>query len=443
MKAGLRALATVMATVMACGAWGQDQVLDDFAEPAAWTVSASDDVKAALRPAPGPTGSALCIDFDFGKVTGYVSARRSLPIDFPARFAFTLNLRGDAPPNALQFKLVDATGDNVWWANRPDFRFPRDWQAHRFRQRDISFAWGPASDRQLRRTESVELVIASGSGAGKGSVCFDQLVLRRLPDVRSPDEPREFDSVTVRWPAGAGPSRYEVQFSDDGSTWRTVRRVEGARGDLQHHLFPDAQARAVRALAGAQAGAVELGEAADANAFFSAIARQSRRGAYPRAYVGEQSYWTVFGVDGGRVASLLSEDGVVEPVPGVGGLEPFLVSDGRVASWADARRCQQRPGRRPLYRAQPWQAAAHGGAGARLAALPGESADAVPRASRRREHDRGLEVGGRCPLGQRCVAPEADATAEQRSPRAGRGRTGGRVARRGATCRPSAGARGH
>ena len=28
---------------------------------------------------------------------------------------------------------------------------------------------------------------------------------------------------------------------------------------------------------------------------------------------------------------------MVEPVPGVGGLEPFLVSDGRVASWADAR----------------------------------------------------------------------------------------------------------
>ena len=67
------------------------------------------------------------------------------------------------------------------------------------------------------------------------------------------------------------------------------------------------------------------------------IARQSGRGAYPRAYIGEQSYWTVFGVDGGRVASLLSEDGAVEPVPGVGALEPFLVSDGRVASWADAR----------------------------------------------------------------------------------------------------------
>jgi len=333
----MKALLPALLLALATSAGAQDELLDDFAEPAAWTLSASDDVKAALRPAPGPHGSALCIDFDFGQVTGYVSARRSLPIDFPARFEFTLNVRGDAPPNALQFKLVDATGDNVWWANRRDYRFPRDWQAHRFRQRDIAFAWGPTADRQLRRTASVELVIASGSGAGKGSACFDDLVLRRLPDTPSPDEPREFDTVTVRWPAGASPSRYDLQFSDDGQAWRTVRRIEHARGDIQHHLFPEAQARAVRVLAGPQPAAIELGEAADANAFFAAIASQAGRGAYPRAYVGEQSYWTVFGVDGGRVASLLSEDGAVEPVPGVGALEPFLVSDGRVLSWADAR----------------------------------------------------------------------------------------------------------
>jgi hypothetical protein len=45
----------------------------------------------------------------------------------------------------------------------------------------------------------------------------------------------------------------------------------------------------------------------------------------------------VLGVDGARTASLLSEDGVVEPVPGVGALEPFLIADGKLLSWADAR----------------------------------------------------------------------------------------------------------
>ena len=333
----MKALPLTLALALASNAWAQDELLDDFADPAAWTLSVSDDVKAALRPSQGPHGSALCIDFDFGKVTGYVSARRALPIDFPSRFEFTLGVRGDAPPNALQFKLVDATGDNVWWANRPEYRFARDWQAQRFRQKDIAFAWGPTADRQLRRTASAELVIASGSGAGKGSACFDHLVLRRLPDQPSPDEPREFGDVTVRWPAGTTPSHYDLQFSDDGASWRTVRHVESARGDVQHHLFGDAQARAVRVLTSTQPAAIELGEAADANAFFTRIAGQARRGAYPRAYIGEQSYWTVFGVDGGRVASLMSEDGAVEPVPGVGALEPFLIVDGRVATWADAR----------------------------------------------------------------------------------------------------------
>ena len=329
--------ALLLALALATNAWAQDELLDDFADPSAWTLSATDDVKAALRPAQGPHGSALCIDFDFGHVTGYVSARRALPIDIPSRFEFTLNVRGDARRNDLQFKLVDATGDNVWWANRPEYRFPHDWQAQRFRQRDIAFAWGPTADRQLRRTASAELVIASGSGARKGSACFDHLVLRRLPDQPSPDEPREFDDVTVRWPEGAAPSRYDLQFSDDGASWRTVRHVESARGDVQHHFFGDAQARAVRVLADTQPAAIELGKAADASAFFTRIAGQARRGAYPRAYIAEQSYWTVFGVGGARVASLMGEDGAVEPLPGVGALEPFLVIDGRVASWADAR----------------------------------------------------------------------------------------------------------
>ena len=64
----------------------QERVLDDFDDLAAWSVSATDDVHAALRSVEGSSGKALCIDFDFGKVTGYVSARRRLPLDFPARY---------------------------------------------------------------------------------------------------------------------------------------------------------------------------------------------------------------------------------------------------------------------------------------------------------------------------------------------------------------------
>jgi len=104
----------------------QDKMLDDFDNPSAWTIAASDDVKASLRSVDGEQGRALCIDFDFGRVTGYVAARRVLPIEYPARYEFALRLRGNAPKNAFQMKLIDESGTNVWWGRRDEYRVPAD-----------------------------------------------------------------------------------------------------------------------------------------------------------------------------------------------------------------------------------------------------------------------------------------------------------------------------
>ncbi|HKX41553.1 MAG TPA: hypothetical protein VJO99_10375, partial [Burkholderiaceae bacterium] len=72
----------------------QERVLDDFEDLAAWSVAATDDVKAGLRRTSGPAGSAACLDFDFGRVTGYVAMRRKLPIEFPARYDIAFDVRG-------------------------------------------------------------------------------------------------------------------------------------------------------------------------------------------------------------------------------------------------------------------------------------------------------------------------------------------------------------
>jgi hypothetical protein len=358
----MKQLAAVLMVALNTVVQAQDRLLDDFENLAAWTITATDDVKASLRTTDGPHGKALCIDFDFGNVTGYVSAKRAMPVVYPARFEFTLGVRGmpdDVPPNAFQFKLVDASGENVWWGRKPEFRFPQEWQTLKFRQRQIEFAWGPTPDRTLRRTASAELVIASGSGAGKGSACFDRLTLRELPAQAAPIGPatraasdalsvdygqmREFGALALRWRAGAAASRYDIELSDDGERWRRVRHVERARGDRQVHWLPESEARFVRVVVDEPSAKpvalaeFELRDASSANDFFAQFAKGAERGHFPRAYVGEQSYWTVLGVEGGRTASLLSEDGVVEPVPGVGALEPFLVVGGKLLSWADSR----------------------------------------------------------------------------------------------------------
>src|SRR6267142_6419231 len=63
-------------------------VLDDFADLAPWSVQASDDVKATLHQAAGSSGRALCLDFDFGTVSGYATARRPLALTFPENYEF-------------------------------------------------------------------------------------------------------------------------------------------------------------------------------------------------------------------------------------------------------------------------------------------------------------------------------------------------------------------
>ncbi len=46
--------------------------------------------------------------------------RRELPMAWPADFDLRRAHQGQRRANDLQFKLVDASGDNVWWLNQPD-----------------------------------------------------------------------------------------------------------------------------------------------------------------------------------------------------------------------------------------------------------------------------------------------------------------------------------
>jgi len=148
----------------------------------------------------------------------------------------------------------------------------------------------------------------------------------------------------LRWQPAAFASRYDVQFSDDGRQWRTVRSVVAARGGPDALLLPDAETRYVRlALHDGPAGAYALSEievrdlafGASPNAFFEAIARESPLGRFPRGFSGQQSYWTIVGVDGGSDTGLLSEDGALEVAKGGFSIEPFVRVDSNVTTWAD------------------------------------------------------------------------------------------------------------
>jgi hypothetical protein len=381
-------------------------VLDDFADLAPWSVEASDDVKATLREAAGSSGRALCLDFDFGKVSGYAVAHRPLALTFPENYEFGFEIRGDAPPNNLQFKLLDASGENVWWVNRPDIEFPHDWQALRFKKRHIEFAWGPTASRALSRSEAIEFVIASGKGGGRGTVCFDRLTLRTLPaagtataarppptvsatSTRAPSQAafavdgslatawrsdpamgpdqmltvdfggaREFGGVVLHWLPGEHASRYTVELSDDAQFWRVVRHVNFGNGGADPILLSESEARYLRvhmlegpahtyALAELEVKDPAFG--ATPNAFLQTLALDAPRGSFPRGFSGEQAYWTVVGIDGGMEQALFGEDGGLELGPGAPAIEPMLITDKGLLTWADVNISQSlRDGYLPL-----------------------------------------------------------------------------------------------
>ncbi|HJR74741.1 MAG TPA: discoidin domain-containing protein [Luteimonas sp.] len=367
--------------------------LDGFENQNDWKVVVSNQVTGKLRQAQGVDGKALCLDYDFNGVSGYVGIQRDLPVEYPGNYQFKFDLRGDSPKNDLQFKLIDASGDNVWWVNRPKYDYPRAWSEVRYKKRHIDKAWGPDPDRALRSSAKLEYTIYNNEG-GKGSVCFDRLRFEPLPPedrsslkasasstaanggaiaARTVDgkrdtawiadfatepapsltldlgKPREFGGLVLRWTPREYASDYLVQTSDDGKAWRDVRTVVGGDGGADYLALPESEARYLRVLPGdgpqatfglEEAAVQPLEFAATPNDFVRSVAKDSPRGWYPRGFIGEQPYWTILGIDGGEQQGLIGEDGAVEVAQGGFSIEPFVIADGALVTWADVQASQ-------------------------------------------------------------------------------------------------------
>lgn len=76
-------------------------------------------------------------------------------------------------------------------------------------------------------------------------------------------------------------------------------------------------------------------------ALLQTLSRRAPRGAFPRGFSGEQDYWTVVGVDGGRRTALFSADGRLEPFKGGWSVEPFLLTTRGLIDWADVQPMQK------------------------------------------------------------------------------------------------------
>ncbi|QNA86569.1 hypothetical protein G4G27_23245 [Sphingomonas sp. So64.6b] len=349
--------------------------LDTMDLVGSWQAKASDGVSATASTVPGHDGKALRLDWDFAHVSGYAYVRRPLPVTLPDNYAISLWVRWSGGVNNLEFKLVDASGENVWWVSRPDIRLKPGWQKLVFRKRDVGFAWGPTNDKVLRQAASIEFVVSRGKDGGKGSLDIDQLELTALPAIAaalpapkpgaadgdatlamdgklasiwSGKAPltidfggaKEFGGVVLRW--ASPPPDYRVETSIDGSSWDLRRSVVASDGGDDPIALPESEARYLRIVPGGVARLAEidvkpLDWAATPNAFIASLARDAPRGNYPRGFSGEQSYWTLIGTDGGAASGLIGEDGAVEIGKGSFSIEPFVEIGGKRFGWADVK----------------------------------------------------------------------------------------------------------
>lgn len=355
---------------------GPAVVLDTMDDTAAWTATASDGVSAGHAPvqdAGVESTKALRLAWDFHSVSGFALVRRLLPLDLPENYQLSFRIRWTGGINDFQLKLIDATGDNVWWISRPDINLKLGWQTLSFRKRDIAFAWGPGKDHVLRRAAAVEFVINRGRDGGAGTLDIDDFTLTPLPvtpqalpapRLSAPEGDaaaamdgradtawtgqgpllidfgglREFGGLVLYW--RGRPAPYSIETSVDEVVWERRRQVRASSGTGDPIALPQTEARWLRIVPDAQSSLTEIDIkprewAATPNDFIATLAQQAPRGSYPRGFSGEQSYWTLFGTDGGGTQALISEDGAIESAKGSFSVEPFVVLGGQRFGWSD------------------------------------------------------------------------------------------------------------
>ena len=410
------------------------QVSDGLEDIAAWRAAGSEGVRSDVRGVSGQVGQAMRLSFDMAGTGGYAIATRGLVLDGSHNFEISFDLRGELPVNNFEVKLIDATGKNVWWFHRTDYEYPVDWRRLAIKKRQIEFAWGPASDKALGQIATLEIVVATGKGGGKGWIDIDQLVVRALPELTAPPPPvraaatssasdagpalavdgerdtawrsdpldpagdraaftidlgreRDIGGLIVHW-ATPWAVAYDVDVSGDGASWRTVGSVRGGNGGADPFARLETAARFVRLRLASSSGQgyalaelelVDLDTDTTLNRFVEALARTAPAGTFPRAQSGQQPYWTLVGVDGGHDSGLLSEDGAVELRSGGPSIEPFVVTGGKLTSWATAGATQSLDGRYLPIPSVTWHQPAWDLAMTALAVAP-TGADRVDRA---------------------------------------------------------------
>jgi|WetSurMetagenome_2_1015567.scaffolds.fasta_scaffold11902_3 hypothetical protein len=361
--------------------FSQIKILDEFDNSVGWTVFNSDGVDLSISGDAGLHGNAIRFDYDFTKGTGYGGIQKIIPIDLPENFEFTFYVKAESPANNFEIKFIDSTGNNVWWVNNRNYEFPKTWKKIRLKKRHIGFAWGPIEDHSFKRVDRIEFTIASYMG-GKGTIWIDDLKFEQLlpetnvypkPIVTSSEIPanmvvdnlqntdwvsqktsnefllvnfntrREFGGLKIDWKKNLHAQSFEILLSDDGNSWDKVYSVNSNLSDVSFIRLPEAEAKYLRinliksnsndGFGVNEISFLYLNDATTKNNFLLYVAKNSKRGDYPRYFANEASFWTVLGVNNDVKEAMINVDGMVEVDKSAFSIEPMLKIGNEYFNW--------------------------------------------------------------------------------------------------------------
>jgi len=370
----------------------QSVLLDDFESVAGWELLKSEAFAGNISLEPGKTGNAIRFDYDFTRGMGFGGIQKWFPLDIPENYELSFWIKAESPSNTFEIKFIDESGDNVWWVNKRNYNFPTEWTQVRIRPRHVSFAWGPTTDRILRRADRIEFTVASFVG-GNGTIWIDDLRFEKLPprpavypqplgtasSARRGNAPtlaldnnaatswqsrkggrqhyivdfatrREFGGIHIDWVEQQAAKRFDVLLSNDGKNWEKEYSVAQNRSDRSFVRLPEQEVRYLKidmheSASGRRYGIKNLQilrveQSITANDFFLYQAKHLPKGSFPRPFSQQKVYWTVTGVNNDLREALICEDGMVEVDKGLFSIEPMLRVDGKLYNWQNVTSSQ-------------------------------------------------------------------------------------------------------
>lgn len=359
----------------------QETLIDDFEDLEGWEIIKSDGVEISISSVEGFNGKSIRIDYNFMYGTGYCGIQKKIDITFPENFTFNYRIKADSPTNDWEFKILDSSRENVWWFNQRRKNFSDEWSKETVKKRNISFAWGPTSNRELKSSNFIEFTVASATG-GKGTIYIDDFYFSQLTEksfnelnktiISSSDSQNlqyllndksnkiwfpeknwwltidlginsEIGGLIIEWGKDRLNNDFEILLSGNGVDFSEVYSVSDNIKSSSFIRLPGTDTRFIK-IKGNLKDSLSIKSitikpyffSEDINAFFVNVSKNSKRGYYPRYFNEEKSFWTIFGVHSDNKESLLNEDGMIEVDKYAFSIEPFIFENNNLLTWAES-----------------------------------------------------------------------------------------------------------